>query len=238
MWIGNGNSVAKSVLENPTPRRKGASLQASKSQPGFPPAGLQGGQAIAEFAFAFPLQLLVMFAIMQLALVYVAKQVVTYASYSAARAALVADSTDDAYARADRAGALICAPITGPTVAGANVSPGDLAAATISVPGWGAIPRSGISQGLKTYVSALQYPAPGEIEVTVTHYYELAFPVVNYAFAWLHRGAGPAMPDATGASGTTPFGDEAAYEEDMGIWTVRAPHMRLRETTRLAIPGE
>ena len=237
MWIGNGNSVAKSVLENPTPRRKGASLQASKSQPGFPPAGLQGGQAIAEFAFAFPLQLLVMFAIMQLALVYVAKQVVTYASYSAARAALVADTTGEAIDRADRAAALVCAPITGTTTAGANVSPGDLTAAIISVPGWGAVPKSGISHGLKTHVSALQHPAPGEIEVTVTHYYELAFPVVNYAFAWLHRGAGPAMPDATGASGTVPFGDEAASEDAMGIWTLRAPHMRLRETTRLAVPG-
>ena len=39
---------------------------------GLPPAGLEGGQAIAEFAFAFPLQLFVMFAIIQLAMIYVA----------------------------------------------------------------------------------------------------------------------------------------------------------------------
>jgi len=208
--------------------------------PGFPPAGPQGGQALAEFAIAFPLQLLIMFAIMQLALLYVAKQVVSYASFSAARAALVADSPEDAYRRATRASALCCAPITGPTVTGSSFSLSELQSpgSMLEVPGWGLLPKSGISYRLKTLVSRLDYPAPGEVDVTVTHYYELTFPVVNYMFSWLAGGQG-AQPaeDATGPAGTTPIGDEASFEEAVHIWDIPVPHMRLRETTRLAIPG-
>jgi len=180
-----------------------------------------------------------MFAIMQLALLYVAKQVVTYASYSAARAALVAEGPADAYQRAQRAGALVCAPITGTTVEGSNFTEAELASpiAMIGVPGWGAVPKSGISSRLKTHISELSYPAPGEVRVTLTHYYELTFPVVGRIFAWLHRGSAPDMPDATGPAGTAPYGEERAFEQSVGIWNVRAPHIRLRETTRLSIPG-
>ena len=195
---------------------------------------------MAEFAIAFPLQLLIMFAIMQLAMVYVAKQVVTYASYSAARAALVADSLDDAYRRASLAGALICSPITGPTVEGSNFSASELRSGGTmkSVPGWGLLSKSGISRRLKTHVSRLDYPAPGEVEVTVTHYYEMTLPLVNHIFAWLASGSRvEEMPDATGPLGTVARGDERAFEESVGIWNIDAPHMRLRETTRLAIPG-
>jgi len=179
-----------------------------------------------------------MFAIMQLALLYVAKQVVSYASYSAARAALVAESPGEAYLRAARASALVCAPITGPTVEGGNFTAPECSAASVEVPGWGLVPKSGISALLKTHVSSLSYPASGEVEVTVTHYYELAFPVVNHIFAWLHRGREPqGFADATGPTGTARIGDEGEFEQAVGIWNVRAPHMRLRETTRLAVPG-
>ncbi len=212
----------------------------AKSKPGCPPAGPEGGQAIAEFAFAFPLQLFVMFAIMQLALLYVGKQVVSYASFSAARAALVGEDPADAYRRAETAAALACAPITGPTVEGSNFSLAALTAdsAIITLPGWGPVPKSGISRRLKTAVSRIEYPSDGEVEVSVTHYYELTLPGVNYLFAWLaDLGGQTPAPDATGPGGTTPRGYEAEFEDSVGIWNVRAPHMRLRETTRLAVPG-
>jgi hypothetical protein len=212
----------------------------AKRKPGFPPAGPEGGQAIAEFAFAFPLQLFVMFAIMQLALLYVGKQVVSYASFSAARAALVGEGPADAYRRAETAAALACAPITGPTVEGSNFSFAALTSdsATITLPGWGPVPKSGISRRLKTVVSPIEYPSAGEVEVTVTHYYELTLPVVNHLFAWLaDLGGQVPAPDATGPGGTIPQGYEAEFEDSVGIWNVRAPHMRLRETTRLAVPG-
>jgi len=183
-----------------------------------------------------------MFSIMQLALVYVAKQVVTYASFSAARAAVVAEGDtpealqEDAYARASRAAALICAPITGETIAGANVAAADMQAATIQVPGWGRLAKSGISGALKTHVSALEFTPDGEVSVTVTHYYEMTFPVVNYIFAWMYSDRAPASQDAFGASGTDVQGDEGVFEQTVGIWKIDAPHMRLRETTRLVVP--
>jgi len=210
------------------------------AQPGFPPAGLEGGQALAEFAFAFPLQLFLIFSIMQLALIFVGKQMVTYASYSAARAAMVGEDPTDAYERAQRAAALVCAPITGSTVAGSNFSAAELQSPsnTLTVPGWGVVPKSGISYRLKTYVSPVSYPSAGEVEVTVTHYYELTFPVVNQAFSWL-AGTRPHQEptSAFGASGTESTGDERVFEESVGIWNIDVPHLRLRETTRLAIPG-
>ena len=181
-----------------------------------------------------------MFAIMQLAMVYVAKQVVSYASYSAARAAMVGGDVDDAYRRASLAGALICSPITGVTVTGSNFSAAELQSDsnTIRVPGWGLLPKSGISRRLKTHVSHLGWPASGEVEVTVTHYYELTFPVVNHIFSWLAADRPmEEIPDATGQMGSDASGDEQEFEADVGIWNVDAPHMRLRETTRLAVPG-
>ena len=177
-----------------------------------------------------------MFAIMQLALLYVAKQVVSYASYSAARAAIVAESPAEAYLRAARASSLVCAPITGPTVEGGNFAASEYQAAAIEVPGWGVIPKSGISALLKTHVSALEFTPDGEVSVTVTHYYEMTFPVVNYIFAWLYRDREPASQDAFGASGTDVQGDEGVFEQTVGIWRIDAPHMRLRETTRLVVP--
>jgi len=202
------------------------------------------GQALVEFAFAFPLQLLIMFAIMQLALLYVAKQVVSYASYSAARSAMVADTVADAQRRARDAAALVCAPITGPTVEGSNFNYAYLqsGSALTAVPGWGYVPKSGISRLLKTYVSQPAFSENGEVTVTVTHYYELVFPVVGRAFAWLAgsgsaEAAGARIPDATGPGGTSATGSERTFEESVGIWQVSAPHVRLRETTTLAIPG-
>lgn len=217
--------------------------------PGLPQSARQGayrceaqqGQALVEFAFAFPLQLLIMFAIMQLALVYVGKQVVNYASYSAARAAMVASDADDAYARAWQAAAIVCSPITGTTVEGSNFASGELqsAGAMIDVPGWGLVPKSGISQHLKTNISELAFSDSGEVTVTVTHYYELMFPVVNYAFSWLageRRAAQPA-PDAFGPGGTEALSGDLLFEQRVGIWGADAPHMRLRSTTTLPIPG-
>jgi hypothetical protein len=179
-----------------------------------------------------------MFAAMQLALIYVGNQVVNYASYSAARAAMVADVSDDTSPReaADRAASLVCAPVTGPTVAGSSFAPGELrsADAMIEVPGWGALPGSGISRHLKTH--AWDVRTDGDrVSVTVTHYYELIFPVVNHLFAWLAREPAEGV-EVTGPTGTASAASEREFESRVGIWDVRAPHMRLRRTTTLARP--
>jgi hypothetical protein len=230
-------SVGNIMLENPTLPAAGPAATNTQRRSGSPPTGPQGGQAIAEFAFAFPLQLLIMFAIMQLAMMYVAKEVLTYASYSAARSAMVADAAGrDPVESARKSAALICAPITGPSVAGSSASRAYLNAARIEVPGWGPIPNSGVSRGLKTIISGYR-EEEGEVEVTVTHYYELSFPVVGRVFAWLHRTSPRDVETVAGPRGTGGTTLEADYERMMGLWSIDSPHVRLRETTRLAVPG-
>lgn len=208
----------------------------------------EGGQALVEFAFAFPLQLLIVFGIVQLALIFVAKQVVQYASFAAARAAVVAETPDEAWSRAGRTAALICAPITGTTISGSNVSWADVTAgdAVITIPGWGQVPKSGISSRLKTFTHEPDFSVPGEVRVTVTHYYELPIPVVSKLFAWA-AGSGQKegflydttqYPTGMGAAGSTPEASEAAFESSTGIWNItRADHIRLRGTSVLVIAG-
>ncbi|MFW6456685.1 MAG: TadE/TadG family type IV pilus assembly protein [Planctomycetota bacterium] len=238
-WGGVGflKGVGKNMWKNTTHSDAGSEETSRDERLGFPPAGSEGGQAIAEFAFAFPLQLLIMFAIMQLAMMYVGKQVVTYASYSAARSAMVADATDRTGPEAaDWAASFVCSPITGPSIAGSSISAGDVNDARIEVPGWGVLPNSGVSRALKTIISDYDED-DGEVEVTVTHYYELTFPLVDRIFAWIHRTSPEDIDSVRGAEGTSASSREINYEENVGIWNIDAPHIRLRATTRLAVPG-
>ncbi len=215
-----------------------ASVDRADYRPGLPPAGPERGQAIVEFAIAFPLQLMIMLFIMQLALIYVGKQVVTYSAYQAARSAVVAQSEAEARMRAHRAAAMICSPITGTTIHGSDVSPADVRMASIELPGWGELPKSGISSRLKTHVSHLQFIPPNEIEATVTHYYELTLPVVGFLIRTVlgrrpeHTFEHPIDPGISGATR-----GEMEHEDATGIWDITAPHMRLRSTARVAMPG-
>ncbi len=198
------------------------------------------GQAIVEFAIAFPIQLLIMLSIMQLALIYVGNQVVTYSAYQAARSAAVAGSYADAEERAHRAAALICSPITGPTIRGSNVGHGDIRHAAIELPGWGELPGSGVSSRLKTHVSALNFLPPNEIEATVTHYYELTLPVVGFLIGSILRHSSNDYDPgdfSIGPRGANPYGSEMEHENRVGVWNIPAPHMRIRSTARIAVPG-
>lgn len=199
----------------------------------------ENGQAIVEFAIAFPVQLLIMLSIMQLALIYVGNQVVTYSAYQAARSASVAGTYAEAEERAHRAAAMICSPITGPTITGSNLSAGDVRSATIEIPGWGELPGSGVSSRLKTHVSELNYIDPNKVEATVTHYYELTLPVVGFLFGSIigHSGRHAQEDYAIGPDGTMRFGSDAEHESRVGIWNINAPHMRIRSTARIASPG-
>jgi hypothetical protein len=62
--------------------------------------GGDGGQALVEYAIVFPIQLMLTLAIIQLAQIFVAKQVVEYAAFCGARAKLVNLSDDEARAAA------------------------------------------------------------------------------------------------------------------------------------------
>jgi len=127
----------------------------------------QRGQAVVEYAIVFPVQLMVTLAIIQLAFIFVAKHVTSYAAFCGARAHLVGESAEDA-------AALALSAVAGPTGAEAEIK--------ITVPGWGELPRSGAAR-LKTTVDALDTVDEDGIPVvqcTVEHMYELTIPIGNY----------------------------------------------------------
>ena len=122
-------------------------------------------QAVVEYAICFPIILLFTLAIIQLAHLFIAKHVVSYAAFVAARAAIV----DEDY---ERAADLVCSYIAGPSgVAGAD---------TIDMPGWGPLRGSGAA-AVKTHAAlvtdvATDYPA---VTMEVTHQFELRIPIAN-----------------------------------------------------------
>lgn len=127
----------------------------------------QKGQAVVEYAIVFPIQLLFTLAIIQLAHVFVAKHLVSYAAFAGARAALVNESAEDA-------AALVMSAVAGP--AGGEFED------KITVPGWGDLPRSGAAR-LKTEVEIIDRIDDDGIPVVtcnVEHLYQLTIPVGNY----------------------------------------------------------
>ena len=104
--------------------------------------GGENGQALVEYAIVFPLQLMMTLAIIQLAQIFVAKQVVEYAAFCGARAKLVGLSDDEARAAAVIPLAGVCGsdpsdsagtpPLTG--AAGDGAMPHTF---SMILPGWG-----------------------------------------------------------------------------------------------------
>ena len=123
-------------------------------------------QVLVEYAIVFPIQLLLTLAVIQLAHIFVAKQVLEYSAFCGARAAVVGEDPE-------RAAYIPISSIAG--TSGATYSD------SISIPGWGMLPRSGAAEQ-KTRVD-IQWLAPGGTNVVrceVTHDYELRVPVGNY----------------------------------------------------------
>lgn len=92
----------------------------------------EDGQTLVEFAIAFPIQLFVTMGIIQLSMIFMAKQVVNYAAFAAARAELVKQEDTDA----GMAAAIVCTAIAGPTTKADNrVTREEYP--LIQLPGWG-----------------------------------------------------------------------------------------------------
>jgi hypothetical protein len=173
-------------------------------------------QALAEWAVVFPVQLFITLGVIQLGLVMVARNMVSYAAHAAARAELVgADS--------HQAAAMICTPLTwgthgkraeraehdfGLTVKGekdkdldfpnpawqGDTPPNDTGVPDpkddIVLPGWGTLERSSLAM-LKTHTCTIT-PRDSDkdsVEVQVLFEYELIIPAVNCVFS-SHRIAG------------------------------------------------
>jgi len=124
------------------------------------------GQALVEYAIVFPIQLMLTLAVIQLAHLFVAKQVLEYAAFCGARAAVVGEDPKRA----------ACVPIS--SIAGTS---GVTISSTIDIPGWGTLPRSGAAEE-KTDVEIRWIMPSGSpaIRCDITHDYELRVPVGNY----------------------------------------------------------
>ena len=138
------------------------------------------GQAIVEYAIVFPIQILLTLCMIQLAYLFVAKQVVSYAAFCAARAALVYED-DDRFSAGDEAraaAALACARIAG----SAGVEAG-----SVHLPGWGDL-RGYNAALVKTDVRILSTgdddeddsgPQPPPVRVEIIHDYQLRVPIAD-----------------------------------------------------------
>ena len=126
------------------------------------------GQALVEYAIVFPLQLMLTLALIQLAHLFVAKQILDYAAFCGARAALVGLEYDDA----KKAAAIPISRIAGPS----GVSEPD----GIDIPGWGTLRGSGAAME-KTSFEARPEQMGGHpvIRCEIEHAYELRVPVGN-----------------------------------------------------------
>ena len=124
------------------------------------------GQVVVEYAIVFPIQLLITLAIIQLAEVFVAKQVVSYAAFCGARAQIVGENPTEA----------ACLPLAAVAgVTGAESEP------NITLPGWGELRGSGAAR-LKTVVEILNETIGSQavVRCDVTHSYELSVPFGNH----------------------------------------------------------
>ncbi len=127
------------------------------------------GQALVEYAIIFPIQLLLTLGIIQLAHIFVAKQVLEYAAFCGARAALVGLSEDEA----KKAAMIPISKIVGPS--------GSTTGDTISIPGWGPLSRSGAAEDkTELLVTRIERSGSWVIRCEVTHDYELRVPVGDF----------------------------------------------------------
>jgi len=174
-------------------------------------------QAIVEYAIVFPIQLLVTLAIIQLAYIFVAKQVLEYGAFCAARSALVASSEDwnnnpaKVQDDAKKAAVIPIAAIAGPS----GVTTSDM----IDIPGWGTLQNSGAAAE-KTQVIIAKDSESGSpvISCELTHHFELHVPVGNLVAYKL--------------------GDVLLGADNLDTKTWGTPHLKMTASCRLAQPWE
>ena len=169
-----------------------------------------------EFVLAFPLILTLMLACMQFSHIWMAKQVVHYAAFCAARAALVCEKGE--YNKAgQQAAEQVCAWIA------EGSAPGEV---DKRIPGWGTLPGSG-GVGRKTRVR-IETVGRWNVKATVEHDFGLIFPIVGPMIGWLlnpwdtNREFEEQRVDATGNAGATDL--------------IRQAHLRFKETVYLPKP--
>ena len=175
------------------------------------------GSVMLEFVLAAPVVLSLILACMQFAHIWMAKQVVHYAAFCAARATLVCHKSERNKA-AEQAAQQVCAWIVHGQTAGEPDK---------RIPGWGPIPGSG-GAPRKTRIKRIRDIGRWNVEVTIQHDFALLFPLVGPMIGWAldpwgeHDAWLEKKVDATGNIG----------KQDV----VQYPHIRFTETVVLPKP--
>ena len=174
------------------------------------------GSVMLEFVLAFPLVLTLLLACMQFSHIWMAKQVVHYAAFCAARATLVCK--DSEYQEAARQAAeQVCAWISEGTTGGEPDK---------RIPGWGEIPGSG-GVARKTRVRVEQV-GRWNVRATVEFDFALIFPIVGPMIGWGMN------PWASGNEWTEQRADETGNIGDADL--IRQAHLRFKEVVVLPKP--
>jgi len=184
-----------------------------------------GGSVMLEFVLAAPVILTLILACMQFAHIWMAKQVVHYAAFCAARAALVCH--EDEWGRAaEHAARQVCAWIVHGETEGEPAK---------RIPGWGEIPGSG-GVARKTRLKIIEKVrlkngeiSPWNVKATVEHDFALLFPLVGPMIGWALSpwGDGDEWQEKRADASGNIFGNADA---------VRYPHIRFVETVVLPKP--
>ena len=179
-------------------------------------AGRASGTVMLEFVLAFPLILTLMLACMQFAHIWMAKQVVHYSAFCAARAALVCHTSERKDA-SQQAAEQACAWISEGTT---GAEPDKL------IPGWGEIPGSG-GVARKTRVT-VEDVGRWNVKATVEHDFALIFPIVGPMIGWAVN------PWESGNEWTEKRADDTGNVGDADL--IRQAHIRFKEVAVLPKP--
>jgi Flp pilus assembly protein TadG len=174
------------------------------------------GSVMLEFVLAFPVILTLMLACMQFSHIWMAKQVVHYAAFCAARATLVCEKQERQKA-AKQAAEQVCAWIAEGTTGGE---------ADKRIPGWGEIPGSG-GVARKTKVE-IEDEGKWNVKATVEHDFGLIFPIIGPMIGWLVN------PWESGNEWTEQRADETGNVGDADL--IRQAHIRFKEVVVLPKP--
>jgi Flp pilus assembly protein TadG len=169
------------------------------------------GTVLMEFIMAFPIVLTLMLAVVQFAHICIARQVVHYAAYSAARAAMVTtevEAPDDA----KEAAARICSAIT------LSESLVDYNARTSAAGG----DKQAFNAARNKTIVTVDFN-DWNITATVKHQFGLVVPIVGQMLGW----------------GFTLWGDNAYQEQRNALGAgdaIHYPHITLTETVLMSKP--
>ena len=196
--------------------------------------GDDNGTALMEFVLVMPIFVFMIFCIIQLALVCMAKQMTHYAAYSAARAAIVYHPEDSCFEDGQfRMSNGVAHRAACTALAWMCQMPGE--PDRLHVPGWGDVPGSGMMAyqvAIDDLQSVMLEDVPA-VKVTVQFIYPLLIPFAGQLIAYFH------MQNNTGAHWTQAGALPPDMLETMGHTKIRGtPCIFLYETCIMPMPWD